>query len=132
MDAQVVPPLTFFSSAALVPTPFPQFAGLTARLLAGEHLMALFGHLEPGTTLPLHSHPHEQITYVLEGAASLQIGDDERELGPGDGALVPGGVTHGIVRVGPDGCAIIEVYTPVREEYLAAMRQAGTAGEAGH
>ena len=114
----------FFQASAVVPTPFPQFPGLTARLIAGEKLMALFGRLDAGTTLPLHSHRQEQLTYVLEGMAVLRIGDEERELGTGDGALIPGDVSHGIVRVGPAGCAIIEVYTPVREEYLAAMRQA--------
>jgi quercetin dioxygenase-like cupin family protein len=118
----------FFQSSAVVPTPFPQFPGLTARLVAGENLMALFGRLEAGTTLPLHRHRHEQITYVLEGTAYLQIEGEERELGSGDGALIPGDVTHGIVRVGSEGCAIIEVYTPVREEYLAAMRQAPEVG----
>ena len=125
MDQQGSPAPLFFRSAEIAPTPFPQFVGLTARLIAGDNLMALFGRLAPGTVLPLHSHRHEQITYVLEGAAYLQIAGEERELGPGDGALVPGDLTHGIVRVGPEGCSIIEVYTPVREEYAAAMRQAG-------
>lgn len=115
----------FFRSADITPTPFPQFPGLTARLISGDNLMAMFGHLEAGTSLPLHSHRHEQITYVVEGLAYLQINDEERQLGPGDGALIPGNVTHGIVRVGPHGCSIFEVYTPVREEYLAAMRQVG-------
>jgi len=128
MDQQLSTGAVFFRSAAIAPTPFSQFVGLTARLIAGEHLMSLFGRLEPGTVLPLHSHRHEQITYVLEGLAYLRIASEERELGPGDGALVPGNVTHGIVRVGPEGCAIIEVYTPVREEYLAAMRQAPAVG----
>src|SRR5215218_4038218 len=128
MDQQASSGAMFFRSAEIDPTPFPQFVGLTARLIAGENLMSLFGRLEPGTVLPLHSHRHEQVTYVLEGTAYLQIEGEERELGPGDGALVPGHVTHGIVRVGPEGCAIIEVYTPVREEYLAAMRQAPAVG----
>jgi quercetin dioxygenase-like cupin family protein len=128
MDQSAAPASMFFRSAEIAPTPFPQFVGLTARLIAGESLMSLFGRLEPGTVLPLHRHRHEQITYILEGMAYLQIAGEERELGPGDGALVPGNVTHGIVRVGPEGCAIIEVYTPVREEYLAAMRQAPAVG----
>jgi len=128
MDQQAPSASMFFRSAEIAPTPFPQFVGLTARLIAGENLMSLFGRLEPGTVLPLHSHRHEQITYVLAGVAYLQIDDEERELGPGDGALIPGDVTHGIVRVGPAGCAIIEVYTPVREEYLAAMRRAPEMG----
>ena len=35
--------------------------------------MSLFGRLEPGTVLPLHNHRHEQMTYILEGVAYLQI-----------------------------------------------------------
>ena len=124
MDRQAATAAMFFQTNSLPPVPFPQFPGLTARLVAGDRLMTLLGRLEPGTVLPLHRHPHEQLTYVLEGSAHLQIGDEGRDLGPGDGAMIPGDVLHGIVRVGPTGCAILEVYTPLREEYLAAMRQA--------
>ena len=124
MDRQAATAAMFFQTNSLPPVPFPQFPGLTARLVAGDRLMTLLGRLEPGTVLPLHRHPHEQLTYVLEGTAHLQIGDEGRDLGAGDGAMIPGDVLHGIVRVGPTGCAILEVYTPLREEYLAAMRQA--------
>ena len=128
MEQQTPSAPMFFRSAEIDSTPFPQFVDLTARLISGDNLMSLFGRLEPGTVLPLHRHHHEQLTYVLEGTAYLQIDAEERELGPGDGALIPGDVAHGIVRVGPAGCAIIEVYTPVREEYLAAMRQPTEVG----
>ena len=124
MDRQAATAAMFFQTNSLPPVPFPQFPGLTARLVAGDRLMTLLGRLEPGTVLPLHRHPHEQLTYVLEGTAHLQIGDEGRDLGPGDGAMIPDEVLHGIVRVGPTGCTILEVYTPLREEYLAAMRQA--------
>ena len=124
MDRQAPPAAQFFQTASLPPVPFPQFPGLTARLVAGDRLMTLLGRLEPGTVLPLHRHPHEQLTYVLEGTAHLQIGDEGRDLAAGDGAMIPGDVLHGIVRVGPTGCSILEVYTPLRGEYLAAMRQA--------
>jgi quercetin dioxygenase-like cupin family protein len=112
----------FFQASALPLLPLP-YPGLTARVAAGDHLMVTFGRLEPGVALPLHSHPHEQITYVLTGMAQLQIGDEKRDLGPGDGGLIPGNVTHGIVGVGPIGCTFLEVYTPLREEYLALLRQ---------
>ena len=56
MDQQVPPASMFFRSTEIAPTPFPQFVGLTARLIAGDNLMSLFDRLEPGTVLPLHRH----------------------------------------------------------------------------
>ena len=65
MDRQAPTAAMFFQTSSLPRTPFPQFPGLTARLVAGDRLMTLVGRLEPGTVLPLHRHPHEQLTYVL-------------------------------------------------------------------
>lgn len=95
----------------------PLLPGATMRFVAGERLMALHGTLEPHASLPLHSHPHEQITYVLTGSVAFQVGDETREMRPGDGLVILGGVTHGAVRVGAEGATILEVFTPIREEY---------------
>ena len=91
--------------------------GATMRFVAGERLMALHGTLEPHASLPLHSHPHEQITYVLAGSVAFQVGEEKRDLHPGDGLVILGGVTHGAVQVGPEGATILEIFTPIREDY---------------
>ncbi len=92
------------------------------RLVAGDRLMALFGAFVPGAATPIHDHPHEQLTYVLEGTVRLQVEEETHDLGPGEGAVIPGGVSHGVVHVGPQGARIIEVFTPVREDYRLLMR----------
>ncbi len=118
----------FFQVAALGDThPVP---GLTARFVAGDRLMALFGSVEPNGSLPLHSHPHEQISYVLEGTVHFQVGEQGYDLSVGDGLVIPGGVTHGAVQVGPEGCRIVEIFTPLREEYLTLMHQAAQEKQA--
>lgn len=115
----------FFQVASLgTGHPLPSVPELSARFVAGEKLMAMFGRVEPNASLPLHSHPHEQITYVLEGAIHFQVGNEGHDLHPGEGLVIPGGVTHGGVRVGPEGCRFVEIFTPLREEYLGVMRQA--------
>ncbi len=114
----------FFRVAALPAVrPIPG-VDAQARFVAGERLMALFARVEPNESLPLHRHPHEQITYVTHGAIHFRVGEDGFDLGAGDGLAIPGGVTHGGVRVGPEGCSFIEVFTPLRDDYLALMRQA--------
>ena len=124
MVQQSVQTAQFFQANTLSHVAIPNIPGVAIGIVAGDRLMVVHGYVEPGATLPLHSHPHEQITYVLDGMAYLQIGNEGRDLYPGEGAIVPGGHTHGIVRVGPQGCTILEVNTPLREEYLPLMRQA--------
>jgi quercetin dioxygenase-like cupin family protein len=115
----------FFQVAALTDVQIlPAVPELKSRLVAGDQLLAMFGNAEPNASLPLHSHPHEQITYVLEGAIHFQVGDEEHDLGPGEGLMIPGGVTHGGVRVGPEGCRFLEIFTPLRDEYVALRPKA--------
>src|SRR5262245_35774754 len=51
--------------------------------------------LEPNTTGPgPHSHPEDDIFYVLEGTMSVFVGDRWVDGTPGSFVLVPGGTIH--------------------------------------
>ncbi len=53
-----------------------------------------------GQTTP-HFHPRtEEIYYILEGQAIMQIGDDVRDVGPGDAIAIPPGERHTIKNTG--------------------------------
>jgi len=104
---------------------FELAAGVSGRPLFGAGAMINLIEFEPGAVVPLHSHPHEQISYILEGAVRFQVGDVGYDLKPGEGLVIPGGVTHGAVQVGPEGCRMVEIFTPLRDDYVALMRQAG-------
>lgn len=84
--------------------------------LFGEAAMLNVVDLEPGTEIPVHSHPHEQLGIVLAGEVTMVFGGEERRLGPDDAYQVPGGVEHG-GRAGPEGCRVLDVFVPVREDY---------------
>ena len=45
---------------------------------------------EPGATVPLHSHPHEQLGLVLEGMKALVVAGIAHELGTAGGVRAPG------------------------------------------
>lgn len=51
----------------------------------------------PGSNVPPpHSHSHnEEIVYVLEGRLRYIVGDDARDLTPGQSMRTPKGVAHG-------------------------------------
>ena len=73
-------------------------------------------HLAKGAELPLHSHPHEQTGYMVGGRVTFMIDGEEFDTVPGDSWSIAGGVEH-TVNVLED-TVIIEVSSPVREEYL--------------
>jgi quercetin dioxygenase-like cupin family protein len=51
-------------------------------------------HLAPGAELKAHSHPEEQIFYVLDGRLRYRVGDEEQVAGRGMLIVIPSGVPH--------------------------------------
>ena len=96
---------------------FELAAGVTGRPLFAEHAMLNLLAFEPGAVVPLHSHPHEQLGIVIRGEKVLVVGGVEHRLGPLDGYAIPGGVEHS-AHCGPDGALVLDVFCPVREDYL--------------
>lgn len=90
--------------------------GVEGRPLFGEGVMLNLIEFEPGATVPLHSHPHEQAGIVLRGVQGLVIDGVPRELGPHEGYVIPGGVEHSAF-CGPEGAVVLDVFCPVREDY---------------
>ncbi len=60
----------------------------------------------------MHSHAHEQISVMLQGRMLLRVGEESREVGPGDMWFVPSFVTHGGELVGKEAVVFIDVYSP--------------------
>jgi quercetin dioxygenase-like cupin family protein len=48
----------------------------------------------PGSSVPPHTHDHEEILHVLSGRLRFMLEDEETVLEPGDSAIVPAGSTH--------------------------------------
>jgi quercetin dioxygenase-like cupin family protein len=93
------------------------FPGVEIRTTAGKNLMISVVRLEPGSVVEEHSHPHEQMGFLLEGRLEFTIGGVTRLLGPGDIWRIPGGVVHSVRAL--DGPArALDVFCPIREDYL--------------
>jgi quercetin dioxygenase-like cupin family protein len=71
--------------------------------------------LDEGVIVPVHSHPHEQWTYIVEGQMEFTLEGEMQLLLPGMGAYIPSNAKHGAVAV--TACKVIDVFTPVREDY---------------
>jgi unsaturated pyranuronate lyase len=94
----------------------PLFPGVEIRATSGDALMLSLVNFEPGSIVPEHSHPHEQMGMMISGRAEFTIGGVTRVLGPGDIWRIPGNVPHRVRAL--DGPAVaLDVFHPVREDY---------------
>lgn len=67
----------------------------------GREVIQVRVDLDPGVRFPQHSHPGEEIIYVLEGAWEYQVeGKGAMTLKAGDVLFIPAGVRHGAKNVG--------------------------------
>jgi len=64
----------------------------------------------------LHNHPHVQSTYVESGRFRFTLGDEQREVGPGDSFVIPSDLTHGCICLEPG--TLIDCFTPRRDDFL--------------
>jgi quercetin dioxygenase-like cupin family protein len=107
---------------------FELAAGVRGRPLFGAGAMLNLIEFEPGATVPLHSHPHEQLGLVLRGMQALVIDGQPHEMGPMEGYVIPGGVEHSAY-CGPDGSLVLDVFQPVREDYRERWEREGDPGD---
>ena len=67
----------------------------------GREVVQVIVELEPGTTAPRHSHPGEEVIYVLEGTWEYTLdGKPPVVLKAGDVLFIPAGVIHSARNVG--------------------------------
>jgi len=91
--------------------------GITRKILAYcDELMCVQNEFEEGAIGGIHSHPHTQITYVMEGSFRFVIGDEVREVGKGDTLCKRNGVQHGCVCMKKG--VLLDFFTPMREDLI--------------
>ena len=81
-------------------------------LADGAHQQFLWARFNPGSVYRLHSHPYEQSSVMLQGRMRLTVGDEVRDIGPGDMWFAPAGVPHGGEILGDKPVVFIDVYAP--------------------
>lgn len=96
--------------------------GVQMKALFGTAAMLNLVELGPDAAVPLHSHPHEQLGFVVSGEIVMTIGGEDHRLGPGGAYTIPGDVEHAGA-AGPDGCAVLDFFHPIREDYRALIEQ---------
>ena len=81
-----------------------------------ENLMCVEVHFAQGAVGALHSHPHEQITYVISGKFEFDIGGNKKILGAGDSTFKQPNIVHGAVCL--EAGMLLDIFTPHREDFV--------------
>src|SRR5258708_1247610 len=104
-----------FGSTATV-VPYQLLPGLVARAVHGERITLAVVDLEPGLQMSPHRHGNEQVGIVVRGEMLFTIGGEPRNCVAGDTWVIPPRVPHEGT-VGPQGCTVIESFSPPRRDW---------------
>ena len=64
-----------------------------------------------------HSHPFEQLVYIVQGRVIFHIGDESMEAGPGSIIRIPPDVIHYAEPIGDEPAMNLDVFAPIRADY---------------
>ena len=92
--------------------------GAQRRVLSyGGNMMVVQFTFEAGVASWLHSHPHEQVGYVVSGEIDFNLeGHEPVRLKAGGAYYVPSNSKHTIVTYAPT--VLVDAFTPIRGDFL--------------
>ena len=91
--------------------------GIERQMIWGEHLMVCRLRFAPRVVTAVHSHPHEQITIVEQGAVEFTVDGQKRVAAAGDVLHFPPHIQHGATML--DGeVVLVDIFSPLREDFL--------------
>jgi quercetin dioxygenase-like cupin family protein len=110
----------FLVRAADVPPYHPaNHTGTTNRRLIGpetvgaKNVEVLLGVIEKGEGAAQHAHPGmEQVCYLLEGSATVELDGERREMQPGDACYFPAGKMHKFTATSDKPVKVLVIYSP--------------------
>ena len=88
---------------------------LTTLVHGEKTLMGKF-KIAKGSVIPTHSHPHEQTGFMVSGKMRFIVDGEVKDVEAGDSWCLHANIEHSAEAL--EDSAIIEVFSPVREDYL--------------
>jgi quercetin dioxygenase-like cupin family protein len=105
----------YFADKDAVETVLPN--GIKRRVLAHvDNLMVCEIHFKKDMVGALHTHVHEQITYIISGKFEFSVGDQKYVVSAGDTIYKQPNIIHGAICL-EDG-VLLDIFTPERKDFL--------------
>jgi quercetin dioxygenase-like cupin family protein len=90
----------------------------------GREVIQVRVGIAPGVTAPRHSHPGEEIVYMLEGELEYRLdGRPPVTLRPGQVLFIPAGAVHAVTNAGPTHAAELATYIVEKGKPLLVLAE---------
>jgi quercetin dioxygenase-like cupin family protein len=87
----------------------------------GRHVVQAIAELDPGVSAGRHTHPGEEVSYILDGTWEITIeGKPPVTLKAGDPIFIPAGVVHDAKNVGTTKGRVLAAYIVRKGEPVAS------------
>ena len=83
----------------------------------GDDVLMVMNWLEPGMEVNPHSHPCEQLVYVVQGTMRFVVDGEELIAGAGSLIRIPPDVEHFGEPIGDEQVLNLDVFAPIRADY---------------
>jgi len=90
---------------------------LGRQLVVGQNIMLARVLMKKGCIVPEHSHPNEQVTYILEGALNFFIDGREILVRAGETLTIPPNMPHKAEAV--EDTVDLDVFYPPRADWMS-------------
>lgn len=91
--------------------------GIERQMVVGQNVMMCRFRFKPFVVAPQHTHPHEQMTLVVQGKIKFFISGEEHILKAGDVIYFPPQILHGATMLDEE-VILIDIFSPIREDFL--------------
>lgn len=92
-------------------------AGIERQMVVGQNMMMCRFRFAPFVITNEHSHPHEQMTLIVQGKVKFTISGEEHILSAGDVLHFPPHNRHGATMLDEE-VILIDIFSPIREDFL--------------
>ena len=89
---------------------------LGRQFVVGERMMLARIHLKKGCIIPQHSHPNEQLAYVVQGALKFQVEGREVVVRAGEVLCIPPDLPHQAEAL--EDTIDLDIFTPPRADWI--------------
>jgi quercetin dioxygenase-like cupin family protein len=90
--------------------------------IPGRDIVQVRTEIPAGVASGWHTHPGEEVGYIVAGTVQMEIaGLTTLVLHPGDGFLIPPGVPHNALDLGPDTGQMLSTYLVEAGEPLSSV-----------